>query len=296
MKQIEGNEGSTVLCEEVRVSTEKSGSISQHEEKIENVLEIESQDSLPNITNSDTTTNGDSPSEKESESLKIETITEVKKPKATRTKPGENGTIPERKFALRPRKSEPSEESTKPRKKSLIAKKPEEKTTPEPPVLDCANDNSIKFEGTENMLPPVLPVEKIALLTEPESEAKLNELTIKPIKETSESSTSDNSSSSKAMKRKRRRRKEKWMRKKRRKEMKLKGEEGLMMDSESSRNTSPSLSDNFKGKRKNSDSSDNLKKNREFVVPSPSLADINVKAAIPESTATSVEVKSFIFF
>ena len=36
------------------------------------------------------------------------------------------------------------------------------------------------------------------------------------------------------------------------------------------------------------------KKPREFAIPSPSLADISVKAAIPESTATSLEVKTKI--
>lgn len=276
MKQIE--EGTTTVpCEDVCIS-----SVEKTEEKIENVSDSNVQSDV--------------------------TITPVINGNSIKNEPEvKNKNVEERKFALRPRKSEPNEESTK--KKRSLHKKAEENVLPnEPPVLICANENNGKEESNESMLPPELPVEEelpvvvkveepgVGIKTEPKT---VEEIVPVKINENSESSTSDHSNNSKKRK-KRRRKREKWVIKKRKNDKnKIKGEESDLgtstIDSENSRNTSPSLSEISNGKkRKNSESSDNSnKKSREFVVPSPSLADINVKAAIPESTATSVEVRFF---
>lgn len=114
------------------------------------------------------------------------------------------------------------------------------------------------------------------------------------------STTSENSTHKKVVVRKKKGQRRFWFRRKNqdKKTVRRKDYEsdltGSTIDDYGSGNTSPSFSENFHKNRKFSDSSDSSKKNREFAIPSPSLADISMKAAIPESTATSVEVNTVV--
>lgn len=211
--------------------------------------------------------------------------------------------------------------SKKPERRSTVSKT---KSQPNEPALLTVGENTKPNEG---MSPPDLPVEETSTATSVETTTDtpviatpilecaqrempmllsetVNDVKTKIISNCSSSKTSgsdarisptsDTNSQQKVVK-KRKRKREMWNRKKKSNgHGKCNGNDMLVSNSVRCRNgsSSPSLSESSASKRRHcSDSSDSSqKKSREFVVPSPSLADINMKAAIPESTATSVEV------
>lgn len=172
----------------------------------------------------------------------------------------------------------------------------------------------VKNESLEVKLEPVVTVQNF--IATPENEVngvenlpliKLHEENSSVSKENSESDTRISSASENSIlkiPKKRRRRREVWWTKRR------KRTEGHQHKNNT--NNSPvavgfqwrdatnagSLPNEItiSNKRKSSEGNENVqKKPREFAIPSPSLADISMKAAIPESTATSIEARIFLF-